>query len=254
MLASMALREVIEGPVRSGRVLGTSRHAAWAAVGKQVMVVARPEAVRLPNCVVVDRLPDEDEFSTGHGAMVFGGQRTVVSRWWDPRPVLAATSPGEMRRAVRILEWRVGPVVDDGLGAALARRVPAHVIRVSSELIGRGGGLTPSGDDVLAGAFAAFVHLGAAVGDRSAARLIAHVRSPLLRLAGHGTTTLSGALIGHALVGEVALPVARLLRGFCGRGSIDDALDDLLAVGHSSGPALAQGVLAGASAISGGSR
>jgi hypothetical protein len=148
----------------------------------------------------------------------------------------------------------VGKAVDHRLGAALADRNPAQVIEASTELLGRGPGLTPSGDDLLAGALAAFLHLGAAVGDPQAERLNSSVGPQLRQLASHDTTTLSCALIGHALIGEVALPVARLLSGLAGRGSIDDAIDDLLAVGHSSGHALAQGVLVGATAVCGGRR
>ncbi len=252
MLASSALREVIEGPLRPGHVLGASRLAVWAAIGEQVIVVARPEAVRLPNCVVMNDLPDTNGFSAGCGAIVVEGQRIVVSRWFDPKPVLPATSRREVRRTVGVLAQRVEPAVDCGLGAALACGNPVEVIVASTGLVGRGPGLTPSGDDLLAGAVSAFLHLGAAVGDPSTGRLNSSVGPQLRQLAGHDTTTLSCALICHALIGEVALPVARLLSGLAGRGSIDDAIDDLLAVGHSSGHALAQGVLAGAAAVGGG--
>jgi hypothetical protein len=252
MFASVALRDLIEGPERPGRYFGTSRLASWAAVGERVMVVAGPEAVRLPNCVVVHEMPDTQALLVGCGAVVFGGQRTLVSRWWDPKPVLAATSLTELRRAVGVLARHVEPSTDDSLGSALAGRVAVDVIDASKRLLGRGTGLTPSGDDVLSGAFAAFLLLGAAIDDPSAERLIASVRPPLLRLSAHDSTTFSGALIGHALTGEVALPVATLLRALAGRGSIQDSLDDLATVGHSSGLALAQGVFVGATSACGG--
>ena len=140
MLASTALDDVLDGPWRVGRVLGTSRQAVWATVGEQVVVVCRPGAVRLPNAVVVDDLADTGRFCIGGGAVALGGQRITVARWWDPRPVLPATGRDEVCTAIRSLASRVEPAFDRGLGDALADRDDARVIHVARELIGRGPG------------------------------------------------------------------------------------------------------------------
>jgi hypothetical protein len=62
------------------------------------------------------------------------------------------------------------------------------------------------------------------------------------------TTTLSAALLRHAVNGEVATPVGRLLHALTDQTDLASATTDLLRVGHSSGTGLAQGVLIGARA------
>jgi hypothetical protein len=57
---------------------------------------------------------------------------------------------------------------------------------------------------------------------------------------------LASSLLTHALSGEVAAPIADLLRAICGRGEVPRALERLCSVGHSSGPAYAAGVFTGA--------
>jgi hypothetical protein len=65
------------------------------------------------------------------------------------------------------------------------------------------------------------------------------------------TASFSAALVRHALAGRVAAPVAQVLRALVGRSPLDDSIEALLAVGHTSGRALAQGVLIGAEAACG---
>jgi Protein of unknown function (DUF2877) len=64
------------------------------------------------------------------------------------------------------------------------------------------------------------------------------------------TTTLSAALLRHAASGEAIPQVCRLLLALDDGAGIDVALAGLLRVGHTSGAALAAGVLAAARAAS----
>ncbi len=57
------------------------------------------------------------------------------------------------------------------------------------------------------------------------------------------TTALSAALLRHAVAGEVAGPLADLLRALTGEGSLDRAVEALQRMGASSGEANARGVL-----------
>ena len=90
-----------------------------------VVCVATPAAVRLPHSLVVPALP----------APPAGPFRPVVTRWWTPDRPTGLTPPHPSRWAA----W-FDSRYDD--------LVPGH-------LVGRGPGLTPAGDDVLAGALVA---------------------------------------------------------------------------------------------------
>lgn len=99
-----------------------------------------------------------------------------------------------------------------------------------SELVGRGGGLTPEGDDLLCGWLAA--HRATAT---PTPRTDASVRAHL-----HRTSLLSATLLEAALLGEVLPELADWLRA---RGGPDEArrAAALTAVGHTSGAALLRG-------------
>src|SRR5205823_1023663 len=103
------------------------------------------------------------------------------------------------------------------------------------QLVGRGPGLTPSGDDVLAGALVA-AH---ALGHPKLAEWAERTRHAL---AVQSTTAASRGLLGHALRGWAVPQLADYLQAVCG-GSTSPAAarDRLLSVGHSSGAALAAG-------------
>jgi hypothetical protein len=106
-------------------------------------------------------------------------------------------------------------------------------------LLGAGPGLTPSGDDVLAG----FVLAAGAFGLDVVA-----VRSLVDQLADERTTALSAQLLRHALEGDCIPELAALIRGVAGIGDLRRAAADLLRVGHTSGAALATGVAVAAAA------
>jgi len=113
---------------------------------------------------------------------------------------------------------------------------------VTARLLGSGPGLTPSGDDVLAGFLA-----GAAAFRLDAAAL----REAIAVLGPAGTTALSAALLWHAgrgeCIGEVAA-VAAVLTGHrrIGPEQAGRAVSRLRSVGHTSGVALDLGLVTAA--------
>jgi hypothetical protein len=99
------------------------------------------------------------------------------------------------------------------------------------DLVGRGDGLTPFGDDVLCG----WLALHRAVGVPTPAV------DDAVRRALHRTSTLSATLLECALAGEVADPVASYLRSL-GTPRKHQARAALESLGHSSGRGLAHGL------------
>lgn len=100
-------------------------------------------------------------------------------------------------------------------------------------LLGRGGGLTPLGDDVLCGWLAAHRAAGVVTPAVDAA-----VRAGLGR-----TTLLSATLLDCALEGEVLPELGAWLAAAWGSGRSVGSAEALLAVGGSSGAGLMTGAL-----------
>jgi len=99
------------------------------------------------------------------------------------------------------------------------------------ELVGRGSGLTPSGDDVLCGWLAVHHAAGVAVPDVEEA-----VTASLPR-----TTTLSATLLDCALHGEVLPEFARMVRALGSSADVGPAIEEVARIGHTSGRALLLG-------------
>lgn len=168
-----------------------------------VLCVATPGAVRLPNSVLVAELP-------------VATPRLVVRRWWRPDRPCGLTPPP---------------------GAALAGLAETSYDALSpAALVGSGPGLTPSGDDVLAGALVA-AHA------TSDPRLSAFRRETGRALSTRRTTAVSHALLTHAMDGYAVPQLADFLTALCSDQDIAEPLAALRAVGHSSGQALVDGVV-----------
>src|SRR6185369_4850211 len=96
--------------------------------------------------------------SVGGGCVQIGSAVFRVGRWWrPPRPRgLGAVPPARLANAVRWLTGQVADPLDAAGREAVAELVgviaeggrPDHAV---AQLLGRGPGLTPTGDDVLAG-------------------------------------------------------------------------------------------------------
>lgn len=177
-----------------------------------VLCVALPEAVRLPATLLTTRLPARSADDAQ--------ARTAISvtRWWRPArpPRLAVPAPAVLERLPR----------------------PTYDCLDPLALVGRGEGLTPQGDDLLAAALVT----ARATGDPRLAGWCARTR---LALATHRTTAVSRGLLHHALEGWSTPELANLLTALGGAAdtdTLDRAIVRLLAVGHTSGAALLEGV------------
>ncbi|HEX3605428.1 MAG TPA: DUF2877 domain-containing protein [Candidatus Dormibacteraeota bacterium] len=244
--ASTAIAALLAGPPRSARLLGASTAAAYLAVdGIEVIAVVAAAAVRLPVAVVVPTavppVGDPARVLVGGGGVDLGGTWLQPESWFDPRPVLggaplAAHLTGARALLDRLPEGAAG--LDPALAAGVAGGLRGGDAGPSLALLGRGPGLTPAGDDVVAGALAALVLLGGAV----------PAAAGVLEEAPRRTTLLSAALLRCAARGQVVPQAAGLLRALCGEGALQPAVEALLDIGATSGPALALGLCAGAEA------
>jgi len=184
---------------------------------------------------------------------------------WDPRPDWAAVRAAladEAESMQRVTAWALAigkpgslletlysprPPADDASGAGcralisgLRSRSLDHALAGVQILAGRGGGLTPAGDDFIVGALlAAWAGL---FGAEAAA-----LAEPMAEVAAPRTTTLSAAYLRAAARGECAAPWHRLLAALVAASDseINAALRALLAVGHTSGADGLAGFLAG---------
>ncbi|MEA2002862.1 MAG: DUF2877 domain-containing protein [Actinomycetota bacterium] len=257
-MASTAIYGLLSVPGTTATVLGTSGHAVWLLVNDDIVVVSTSDATRLPNGVQIAATAADDAFrmvhhgaevQMGFGRIMLEGLTVNVVRWWDPRPVLREISPSMLAAAIEGLPSEVPDVASQQLRAALSTGSPVALLAAAKPMLGKGPGLTPEGDDYLAGALAATRLLGTAVASTTATTLLASIAVHLARLADARTTTFSAALLRNALRGQVVAPAASLLRAFTGRGDVAPAHRVLSAVGHSSGPALAAGIVLGAQAL-----
>jgi uncharacterized protein DUF2877 len=173
-----------------------------------LLCVITPQAVRLPNAVVCDHLPGP-RLTTYDGTLRDARRTWRVQRWWTPRRPHGLRTPGHEGQ-----EADLRPV----------------------ELVGRGPGLTPAGDDLLCGALVA-AH---AVADP---RLPRWRRETRAALAHRQTTAVSRALLLHALDGWAVPQLADFVEAVCRGVDVQAARARLHEVGHSSGASLAEGAL-----------
>jgi Protein of unknown function (DUF2877) len=243
--ASTSVAPLLRGPSRRLETVGTTSTAAYFTTGdptRPMLCLVTADAVRLPCALVLGPgRPLGAVASTavvGGGALRSGTLTVHIGRWWrpprprgfGPLPALAAALASGVPDPLD----RTGRAAVTGLVRALAADEP--LAGPVSRLLGRGPGLTPVGDDVLAGALVTLAGMGTPV----AARLGAAVRAA----APGRTTAVSAALLTHAARGECVPQLAHLLRAARGGDPLDPAIDALLRVGHTSGAGLAHGVLA----------
>jgi hypothetical protein len=254
---SLALASMIDGPPGMATVLGSAEPAVWIGRADGVLVLSTTDAVRLPNGVVVASSTSErpfegvtagDEVLVGDGLVTTGTLRIRAARWFDPLPALPTVEPALVADSVVSLDEVVVSLPDHGLMQALIDNDDRAAHEAALHMIGRGDGLTPMGDDLVAGTAAGALLIGGAIGAVGVIDAVARLRRPLLEHAAGATTSFSASLLAHAFRGEVAEPAGRLLAALTGRGDAREAAEGLNRVGHSSGPALAAGVLSGARA------
>jgi hypothetical protein len=220
-----------------------------------------------------------DLVPVGDGLVALPGADLVVTRTWRParvRPVLFAPRDGcgsgrsgshlGTRPGADPLAEPVATLLADATSSADAwladgirslfsglecgsgrpgDRFRTHggsdaVARGVAALVGRGPGLTPSGDDALAGALLVSRALG------TAAPLAGAVRARL-----GATTAVSAALLDAAADGFAARDVVTLVdAALAGDGAtVEAALPAVLALGHTSGRDLVTGIAAALAAL-----
>lgn len=230
--ACTLLRDLLRAPRRAA-VVGVHPTCVYLRLGDDVIAVEATDGVGLPGAVRLAVPASSGVFAAvrvgvpaqvSAGALALGPLTVEVVRWWAPR----RPRPGLDAAAVRALRAALGdrppPVPDSPDLTDLAA------------LVGLGPGLTPAGDDVLAGLLVGLHH--------DAARRDALVDEVLPRLG--RTTALSAALLRHAMLGHgvpALLDVADLLAPPALVDRIPRAVERLRDVGHSSGTALAWGLL-----------
>lgn len=246
-----SVRALIGGPVRSPRVLGAFPTALYVGLdGREVVAVLTRDSVRLPLGLVLATSGADLPLTrltgpvlVGSGVVQVGAWRIHLARLTSVRAPTGLVPRGDaVERVARRLADRRNTSVDPALRLLPLLDVAAARPRagVVDGLLGAGPGLTPAGDDVLAGYLVGGWCFGLDLGP---------LRAAVLEAAPTRTTDLSAALLRCASRGESIPQVDGLVRALTGDGpdaTLEAALTALLEVGHSSGAALATGVLAAA--------
>ena len=208
---------------------GVSVHYSTGHPDLPVLTVCTPAAVRLPNSLVADVLPPAGPARSDGGRLVAAGTLWRVSRWWLPPRPAGLPRPG--RDLGQLL-----PSVDRLRSLGVPLPDPSYRGLSPADLVGAGPGLTPAGDDVLAGALVA----APATDDP---RLAVWREDTQHALTEGRTTVVSRAMLHHALDGYAISELATYLTLLCNGDDVAAAAAGLAGVGHSSGTALMTGAL-----------
>ena len=131
------------------------------------------------------------------------------------------------------------------ISALLAAQTPPFRGNADSlvrSLIGRGPGLTPMGDDILAGLLAA---PGLIAPARPSSRALAFQITRHL----HTTNDISRQMLSDAAQGLFIGPIVSVMSALYGNGCIDKSSHDLWSIGGTSGGAMFLGLLAGVACV-----
>ncbi|MCO5967191.1 oxamate carbamoyltransferase subunit AllH family protein [Actinoallomurus soli] len=264
--ASLGVRAVLGGPRRTARAVAVFPATTYLRVDGPaepiVVALVTTDAVRPPNAVVL-AVPARQEPFRGvrEGDVAFVGEggvevaarlRVRIRRWWDPTPVLGPLSLARLAHGARALGDLAGPwglsghPVPDVLADSCAAGDLAHAVDAAERIVGLGPGLTPSGDDALAGLLLALRLLGGAVpGGSRAVRLADWIGAAVTAYACERTTALAATLLQCAARGQASVEAAAVLRGIAGQEDLAPAARRLVEVGHTSGSDVAWGLLTG---------
>jgi Protein of unknown function (DUF2877) len=244
------VRHLISGPVQPADVLGRFATALYLRLaGGEVIALLSSDAVRLPIGLILPTSSRDFPLTHLYGQVTVGSGAVQIGSWsCRVSQLVSLHAPAALSPDPHACEhlWRR---LAHCQSADPDRRPPdvlpddAHFPETADlvrRLLGVGPGLTPAGDDVLAGLL---------VGLRSFGQKAEPLRLAVLAGLAAGTTDLSAALLRCAARGESIPQVNKLLRTMSKNawpGRLDDAMDDLVRVGHTSGTALATGVLGAA--------
>ncbi|QIM21571.1 DUF2877 domain-containing protein [Phycicoccus sp. HDW14] len=224
------------------------RAGAYLAAADRVLPVLGHDALALPGAVRLGEPCDRLELGVVAGDVVVVGAGTLAFpaltvrgvRTWRParvaRGAVAHAATGPVRSALAggcpaAPDWLAPAVVE-----ALTATAPEQAV---GRLVGRGPGLTPSGDDALAGALLVRRALGHVPPRGRPDPLAAAVRARL-----HATTAVSASLLAAALDGWATPEVVALVDAVAAGdlAATRAALPPVLAVGHTSGADLVAGL------------
>jgi Protein of unknown function (DUF2877) len=215
-----------------GRTVWKSRPDPVVSLGAASIWEPHPEVHRLASEDVAHRV------RTARATLVAEGARESLlpALWASERVVFQAGFAGAASLPARLL-------CDAAAGSD-----PSSLAQAARGLAGIGPGLTPSGDDFLAGFAAAWTLVGASLGlDGAACR---RVTDALLAGAARGASPLGRAWLEHACRGELLEPMTRFVGALLADGPRDvaAAARGALAVGSSSGTDWMVGFVLGARA------
>ena len=266
-VASLAVRDLLRGIRRHGKILAALPHAIYLEFADtvpepRVITVSPPDAIRLPNAIITGpwdappRVP-----AAGSGDCWAGGSRVLacgldvrIVRWWDPSPVFGPLSrarldhgSGVLARLYAAAEHAPGLAGQDGpgqLAACCASGDLAGAVEAAEHLVGLGPGLVPSGDSVVSGVLLALRLLGGAISGGTRAVWLANWLSAAVTCdATRRTTTLAASLLHCAAKGQAGAEVSAVLLGMAGQEPLEPAASRLLTVPQ--GADLAWGLVAG---------
>jgi hypothetical protein len=222
-----------------------------------VIAIITGAATRLPNSVLLAaELPHVtvgDEAAVGDGSVELGRLSLRARRWWDPAPPLGQVDLVRLQQAAPRLTPGAPGLAGNGaielLSASCASGRLLGAVEAAEQLVGLGPGLTPSGDDVLAGLLVTLRHLGAATGVERAVWLADWLAATVTYDARTRTTPISATLLHCAARGEASPEVIAVLRGIAGQQALEPARLQLRRLGHTSGSDLIQGIAIGVNAV-----
>ncbi|WP_404352743.1 DUF2877 domain-containing protein [Phycicoccus jejuensis] len=234
--------DLVHGPPRRAEVLAAGRVGVYLRLDGRVLPVLGPDAVALPSALRVTEpldvaaLAPGDAVVVGEGRVRLPAATVVARRTWRPARVPTGHLGLDDGRVAALLAaatveapgWLVA-----GTAGAVSDAEPEVAVRA---LVGRGPGLTPSGDDALAGAL--LLHRAAGVPSDA---LAAAVRGRLTATTAVSAALLEGAADGWATPDVVALVCAVARADAAG---VTTHLPAVLAVGHTSGRDLVTGLAA----------
>lgn len=244
-----------------GSLLGVGSQAAYVDVGGFVVAITPRGVPRMPNGVslagglsALMARPNAGRVHVRPGRLEVGG---AVMAWdraappiWQPRVAEATpTTVQPLTSKLHAAAHALGDWQPEGLwllGEAIRSRDPDAARIAGQRLVGRGPGLTPQGDDLVAGA-ALVVHAFGPAAGWEAIQQEAWLRALLPARLRARTTTLSATLLDLAVRGDALEPIGQL---------VDPAAGDLLTtvarlsrVGHSTGRAYVAAMAVSACAL-----
>jgi hypothetical protein len=243
--------DLLRGEARPAAVLGAFPAAMYLRLaGGEVIALLTRDAVLLPLGLRLSTHSSDHPLHRWTGPVRVGSSQVQVGdRSVRLSRVVSVRAPTNLspncraiwhasRRLGRLRPAEPGPGPLEVLLSDQPVETPAATI---NRFLGVGPGLTPSGDDILAGFMIAAWSFGL-VDDQ--------LRTAVFEAAPAGTTDLSAALLRCACRGEsipqVSAFVTALAEGTVSNRLVDEALVELCQIGHTSGLALATGVVAAA--------